>query len=344
VTLFIWLTLNIGYQDSGADIAYVLSENRNASVITPVVPPDPARDGDYCFPDHEEGILSAVKQGTTHLWANTILFATHPLQTSKALDPYEDAIRVVGQPPKLVDAYDDKAVVYNIMKNAGNFTLPQSLTICSSEDILQTTAARGLKYPFITKPVRGRGSHGVKLCRNESELLQHSVELYKQSSNIIIEEYLSGEEATVTIMPPSESRPEYWALPVVTRFNHIDGIAPYNGTVAVTANSRPISSAEAALDATYQQVAEECARLALLLKVTAPIRIDVRRFEKGGGPFALFDVNMKPNMTGPGRPGREDQASLTALAAGELGWGYGRLLQEILASAASLKKLRNVEI
>lgn len=321
----------------------MLSKQCNIPVITPKVPPDPAQDGDYCFPDHEEGILTAAKQGATHFWANTILFAKHPLQTSKALDAYEDAVRIVGQPPKLVDAYDDKAVVYDIMKKERNITLPKSLTASSTDDILQTITRQGLKYPLIAKPVRGRGSFGVKLCHNKSELLQHSIELYKQSGNIIVEEYLSGEEATVTVMPPSRSRPEYWAMPVVTRFNHIAGIAPYNGTIAVTANSRPISSAEAARDPVYKQVADECTRVAQLLKVTAPIRIDVRRFRKAS-PFALFDVNMKPNMTGPGRPGREDQASLTALAAGELGWDYGRLLQEILASASSLKALRNVEI
>lgn len=45
-------------------------------------------------------------------------------------------------------------------------------------------------------------------------------------------------------------------------------------------------------------------------------------------------------MTGPGRPGREDQASLTAMAAASLGWDYPRLLEEILKSAATLHALR----
>jgi hypothetical protein len=45
-------------------------------------------------------------------------------------------------------------------------------------------------------------------------------------------------------------------------------------------------------------------------------------------------------MTGPGRPGREDQASLTLLAASAMGWDYGTLLQKILASATQLSKFR----
>ena len=47
-------------------------------------------------------------------------------------------------------------------------------------------------------------------------------------------------------------------------------------------------------------------------------------------------------MTGPGRPGREDQSSLTALSASALGWTYSDLLQHVLETACSLKKLRTV--
>ena len=46
-------------------------------------------------------------------------------------------------------------------------------------------------------------------------------------------------------------------------------------------------------------------------------------------------------MTGPGRPGREDQSSLTALAASALGWSYADLLQNMLQSACTIEDLRN---
>lgn len=45
-------------------------------------------------------------------------------------------------------------------------------------------------------------------------------------------------------------------------------------------------------------------------------------------------------MTGPCRPGREDQASLTAMAAAAIGWDYGTLLQNMLVGAQSLSSLR----
>jgi len=92
-------------------------------------------------------------------------------------------------------------------------------------------------------------------------------------------------------------------------------------------------------------VGKECESVARFLRVTAPIRIDVRQFtDKPDSQFALFDINMKPKMTGPGRPGRENQASLTAMAAGGLGWEYAELLLRILKSAKSLQELRSMEI
>lgn len=263
-------------------------------VVLPATAADPARDSDWCFPDTEEGILSAVSAGATHLWANTILFATHPLQISDALTDHAEEVSIVGQPPQLVEAYDDKALVYEIMKSHDRFTLAKSATLTSSDDLCAVLKSQSLHYPLVGKPVRGRGSHGVKLCKDEETLRGHAQSLLNESSKIIVEEYLDGEEATVTVMPPSGSKPEgYWALPVVTRFNHSDGIAPYNGSVAVTANSRVVQKTEYIADPAYEQAARECEEVAALLKATAPIRIDIRRF-KEGSKFALFDVNMKP--------------------------------------------------
>jgi hypothetical protein len=48
-------------------------------------------------------------------------------------------------------------------------------------------------------------------------------------------------------------------------------------------------------------------------------------------------------MTGPGRPGREDQASLTLLAASGLGWDFPELLRHMLQSAVTLQRLRGIE-
>ncbi|KAE8159872.1 hypothetical protein BDV40DRAFT_314377 [Aspergillus tamarii] len=326
-----------GYQDSGADIAYTL-RSKGINVTTPDPSPQVSKHEGWCFSDTEEGIVSAVNNGATHLWANTILFDLHPLQRSQKLTPYASELYVVGQPPGLVENCDDKAFLNDKLRSLGSYTLPRSWLV-SKSDNLDEFVGSIKSFPVVGKPVRGRGSHGVKLCHSPVQLKQHIETLLRESPLIMIEEYLAGEEATITVMPPSPEQPEHWSMLPVTRFNHADGIAPYNGSVAVTANSRVVTNEEMK-DPAYGKVMEECQGVAKLIGATAPIRIDVRRF-RVGSEFALFDINMKPNMTGPGRPGREDQASLTAMAAAAIGWDYGTLLQNILLSAQRLSVFRD---
>ncbi|BDD61114.1 hypothetical protein MAP00_006184 [Monascus purpureus] len=336
-----------GYQDSGADIAYIL-QRLGVGVITPSATPDVFSQEGWCFSDTEDGILSAVQRGATHLWANTILFSSHPLQTSTELTPISDTLRVIGQPPRLVEDFDDKAYLNAKLRETGAFSLPQSWVVDASaspsrsRDVIKSVidGVASASYPVVGKPVRGRGSHGVKVCRSPEELRGHVETLLLESPIVMLEEFLAGEEATLTVFPPDAHHDHYWCLPPVTRFNHADGIAPYNGVVAVTKNSRMVSPEEMAADPAYGEVMDQCAGVAELIKTTAPIRIDVRR-RREGGAFVLFDINMKPNMTGPGRPGREDQASLSAIAASGVGWDYPTLLLKMLQCSRTLAELRN---
>lgn len=311
------------------------------NVITESNEPFPLQEEGWCFPDTERGILAAIQKGATHLWANTILFGTHPLQGSDSLDKHAAKLKIVGQPPLLVDEFDDKNFINSLLRKDGRFKLPESRILNCAD----ATCVMGLPYPIVAKPIRGRGSYGVKVCHTEPELCAHLETLLKDDPLVMVEEYLPGEEGTVTIMPPSKDIPRYYSLPVVVRFNHENGIAPYNGAVAVTQNSRVLSREEIENDPAYDDIRLQCEQVAEMCKVTAPIRIDIRRVsEKPRSRFAMFDINMKPNMTGPGRPGREDQASLTALAAERLGWDYAALLKQVLGSAQTLEHLRNVKI
>jgi carbamoylphosphate synthase large subunit len=235
-----------------------------------------------------------LSRGTTHLWANTILFASHPLQTSRVAE-FEDDVRIIGQPPLMVELFDDKEYVNDFLRTDGRFTMPKSWTVDSEQELETLLKGGGLVFPLVGKPIRGRGSYGVKVCRSNEELQYHVQSLFRDSPRIMLEEYLAGEEATITVFPPAleEGRNDYWASPIVTRFNHEDGVAPFNSIVAVTSNSRALTSEEFKKDMHYQNAARECEEVAKLLKVTGAIRVDVRRF-KEDGKFALFDINMKP--------------------------------------------------
>eukprot|EP01117_Protostelium_nocturnum_P003884 TRINITY_DN15146_c0_g1_i2.p1 TRINITY_DN15146_c0_g1~~TRINITY_DN15146_c0_g1_i2.p1 ORF type:complete len:370 (+),score=105.49 TRINITY_DN15146_c0_g1_i2:30-1112(+) len=334
-----------GYRDSGADIAFALKslDKTDVTVVTPTEYPSPSSDSDWCFPDTEEGIKLALAKGANVLWANTILFSSHPI-TSRDIP---ENIRFIGQKPSLVERYDDKEFTNRFLRESKlGLRMPKSWLINRGEPL----PFQEMNFPVVSKPIRGRGSHGVCLCSDANKLEEESQKLLSESSAFMIEEFLSGDEATITVMPPgtyeiegkSVKYEKHWSLPSVMRTGHVEGVAPYNGVVAVVKNSRVITKEEQDSDETFAEVEAQCEVAAELIGAIAPIRIDVRRESKErGAHFVLFDVNMKPNMTGPGRPGRESQASLVGLAAERLMWNYPQLIENILNQSQPLSILRN---
>jgi D-alanine-D-alanine ligase len=322
-----------GYSDSGADIAFCLARARY-DVATRVAKADPGRDLDWVYPDTAAGIAEARAAGASVLWANTVLFDGHPLQ-SVARDMW-----IVGQSPSANQRFDDKFHTNAFLRNHG-LPVANALLVGAEEGAglhalgaLNGPAlqAHGLVFPLVVKPVRGRGSQGVSLVEDFPALVQAVTELLRSGrfgGEIILEQYLAGTELTVTVMPrDAAGRP--WGLPPVRRFNHVQGIAPYNGVVAVTQNSAALGDGESQ-DPAIGRMLDACVRAAELVQARAPIRIDCRA--DGEGRFLLFDLNMKPNMTGSGRPGREDQDSLSLIAARAIGWSYLDLLSHMLADA-----------
>ena len=228
-------------------------------------------------------------------------------------------MRVVGQPPRLVDLFDDKGYTNNLLRKHTDLPLPRAWTVRAGDGGLPPD----LPFPVVAKPVRGRGSHGVRVCRSEPDLWEHLSMLLGESPVAMLEEFLAGEEATVAVLPPGppaaseQPCPPPVALALVTRFDHEHGIAPYSGVRAVKENSGAVPRQESERVDAYRLVREQCVQVARLLNVIAPIRIDVRRFTNdASSPFAIFDVNMKP---------------------------VRRQLREVLSTARPLDELRSIE-
>ena len=316
-----------GYSDSGADIGFCLQEN-GYNLITPADHPDPFNDYDWVFPDSTEGIEKALYKGANVFWLNTVLFKNH------AIESYFDTnIELVGQIPAVVDQYDDKTLTNQLLKE-NNLPIPKSLIIEKEQfdDKLKTI------FPTVVKPIRGRGSQGVSVVNNQTELTIAINDLFGNDiygNKIYTEQFLPGQEITITVMPPGEyefdykkhSIIDYWSLPPVKRFNHENGIAPYSGVVAVMNNSQVLSEKEMENDE-IKLIENQCQEAAKLVNAKAPIRIDCRADDTG--KYYIFDLNMKPNMTGPSRSHRQNQDSLTMIAARKIGWTYFDLLKNIL--------------
>jgi hypothetical protein len=315
------------------------------------MPPDPSRDADWAFPDSGEGIDVLLGRGACVVWANTTLFRSHPLTRVRA----RGDLSAVGQPAGVVELWENKRACHQACLAAA-IPVPAQAVVEAGVTPAQVAAARehaGLSLPLVVKPVRGRGSEGVRLTGSDGQAAEHVAALAAASAvdaggkerprfgqRFLIEEYLPGAEWTISVMPPGRYRIRGrdldvgtpWALPPIARTGHSEGIMPYSGTMPVVVNSH----ADPDL-APLRDVLARCEELAALVRITAPIRVDCRRDARDG--IRLFDVNLKPNMTGPGRPGRDGMRNLCGLAAEEIGWSYSDLLASMAANATALETL-----
>lgn len=310
-----------GYSDSGADMGFAL-RSAGCTVVTPVTDPDPARVLDWVWPDTTEGIADALAAGATLLWANTVVFAGHPIEAASR------HAWIVGPDPRAMQAIDDKARTNALLLAAGLPVARSWVIDGAAPDLDARLVACADRLPLVVKPLRGRGSQGVGVARTVAQmttLARAIVEGGRFGSAIMIEQFLPGQEITIALLPAAAksgaSGP--FALPPVRRFDQIGDVAPYNGDVPVTRNSAALTPAECAEPA-IAAVTRACERAAALLGIRATMRIDCRA--DADGTFALFDVNAKPNLTGAGRPGRADEDSLSTLAAAAAGWSYADLL------------------
>lgn len=231
-------------------MAYAL-QRRGEMVITPTDQPDPADDKSWTFPDTAEGIRAAIDRGADTFWANTVLHSQHALVTMQE-ELSKKGIKMVGQSPILTEKWDDKANTNLFLAQQEGLTeaFPKSRILYKNDNGDLDLDNDGLGWPRVMKPIRGRGSHGVAVVHDEPAFRTHLETLFGESDAVLVEvrrrnwsnvtihrdqradshrqEFCSGEEITVTILPPGEysgvgTKPHHWALPVVQRVGHKDG-------------------------------------------------------------------------------------------------------------------------
>jgi hypothetical protein len=291
-----------GYKDSCADVAYALflesREKRSPAIrlITPATTPDPWVEADWSFGDHNKSILEVIKKhGANVLWANTNVYSSHALL--EVAKEYPD-ILMVGQDPRQVDNYDDQAWMSRWLQSQPGLegSFPQTWVV--SRD--NPAALDDIPLPAIIKPPRGRGSQGVVLCRSRDELKQRAQVLWETvGDRVVVEEFCPGEEITVAVLPPGTYdepvgvKDRHWALPVVRRFDHADGVMPYSGLVHAAMNSRLVPLEEAGADPEYEKIQKRCELAGQALGTLATIRLDARRRGQtmsGMRPCVLLEI------------------------------------------------------
>lgn len=203
-----------GYKDSSADIAFALVHHKSSSsfppitVVTPHTSPSPTIDSQWSFPDTKEGILAAVSapHHATHLYANIVLFGSHPLAVLASEGKLPKGTKFIGQDPKTTELWDDKAWANDQLRAEKGLEgwFPKSWLLKRADGGGVELADVRANLPVVIKPVRGRGSHGVSVVKTEDALAQGLADLWKEGDLVLVEEFLEGEEVTIGVMPPGD--------------------------------------------------------------------------------------------------------------------------------------------
>ncbi|WP_028002465.1 ATP-grasp domain-containing protein [Sinorhizobium arboris] len=108
-----------------------------------------------------------------------------------------------GPDPVSIERCCDKFTQRQLLEEAG-IPIPAYRVATNPADVENSATEIGL--PVIVKPVIGSGSRGVRLCRNEGELAEHTnyllggKHIWVSSPGILLEEFAQGPHYSVNIM------------------------------------------------------------------------------------------------------------------------------------------------
>jgi len=209
----------------------------------------------------------------------------------------------------------DKSHSKRLLRAAGLPT-PSSVEFRVGEEAA-SAAQLGLRFPVVVKPVVGGSSQHMAQAATEADLAAALDTASQSGFDLLIEEFIEGEEYTVTVIEGDDGRGR--ALPVV-------GIRPVEGWFDYK-NKYQKGSTEydvpAPLDpettAQIQDLAERCFDLHACSGVA---RIDLMLHPQDGPQ--ILEINAIPGMT---------ETSLVPMAARAVDVDYGTLCEAILGMA-----------
>lgn len=109
-------------------------------------------------------------------------------ETSYVASIISDQLGLIGNPPDIIRQIQDKKTVRELTKEIELLSKPKIWTIESKEDI---------SYPCVVKPIKGSAKKGVSFCKDTDSLAEALDYAGKASPDILIEEYIGGNEYSV---------------------------------------------------------------------------------------------------------------------------------------------------
>ena len=170
-----------------------------------------------------------------------------------------------------------------------------------------------IKFPIVTKPINEGSSLGVEVCKNKEKLLKSINRLLKKYNEIILEEYIGGQEIQVAVI---NGKP-LGAIELIPKRLFYDFKAKYTKK-AKTKHVMPARLQKK----DYKKVLMIAKKTHEVLNCRGVTRSDFKFYNKN---FYLLEINTQPGMT---------SLSLVPEIANHSGITFENLVEKILLDAS----------
>ena len=183
----------------------------------------------------------------------------------------------------------------------------------NKKKILKAIDAKRIKLPFVLKPINEGSSLGVEICKNKEKLFITIKRLLKKYSEIILEEYIAGQEVQAAVI----NGYSVGAIELIPKRLFYDYKAKYTKK-AKTKHVMPARLSKKK----YSEVLKIATKAHNALRCRGVTRSDFKFYRNN---FYLLEINTQPGMT---------SLSLVPEIASYKGINFENLVEKILLDAS----------
>ena len=183
----------------------------------------------------------------------------------------------------------------------------------NKKKILSNITSKKIKFPIVIKPINEGSSLGVEICKNKEKLFRSINRLINKYQEIIIEEYIAGQEIQVAVINGNS----IGAIELIPKRLFYD----YKAKYTKKANTQHVMPARLPKNK-YAEVLKIAKKTHTVLKCRGVTRSD---FKYHNNNFYLLEINTQPGMT---------SLSLVPEIANFKGLSFENLVEKILLDAS----------
>ena len=191
--------------------------------------------------------------------------------------------------------------------------VPIKKTEYKTKTIQKIINSKKINFPIVLKPINEGSSLGVEICKNKEKLIKSSHYLFKKYDELILEEYIGGQEVQVAVI----NNDPLGAIELIPKRLFYDYKAKYTKK-AKTKHVMPARLSKKK----YNEVLKIAKKTHTVLKCRGVTRSDFKFFNN---IFYLLEINTQPGMT---------SLSLVPEIAKFKGLTFENLIEKILLDAS----------